>query len=239
MDELIETRITSCVACQATTSNRKYEPSLWIGNRNSQKSVSDNGPPFKSFEIRKYMKEKGNTHRRITPYWPQANGQVERFMGALANSLRKASIENRDWQIACYNFLLSYRTTLHSTTNVAPVDLMFNRIIKTTLTDWTNHVDINTEDLATDHIHKSQRMFNEGTPTRRKNTFKIGDQPLPKTAPLPHFQQRGADIGEEDENNDEEQPSGSSHTNEPTVIPRPRKQYPKRRMRPIEQWRKY
>ncbi|XP_057290843.1 uncharacterized protein K02A2.6-like [Hydractinia symbiolongicarpus] len=199
MDELIETRITNCVACQATTSNRKYEPSLWIANRNSQigflkstnsaaviklfertfslfgypnKLVSDNGPPFKSFEICKYMKEKGITHRRITPYWPQANGQVERFMGPLANSLRKASIENRYWQIACYNFLLSYRTTPHSTTNVAPADMMFNRKIKTTLPDWTNHVDVNTEDLATDHIHKSQRMFNEDTPTRRKTPSK-------------------------------------------------------------------
>ncbi|XP_057305408.1 uncharacterized protein K02A2.6-like [Hydractinia symbiolongicarpus] len=110
------------------------------------KLVSDNGLPFKSFEIRKYMEEKGITHRKITPFLPQANSQVERFMGPLANSLRKASIENRDFQIACYNFLLSYCTTPHSTTNVTPADLMFNCKIKTTLPDWTNHVDVNTED---------------------------------------------------------------------------------------------
>ena len=41
---------------------------------------SDNGPPFTSEEIREYMRENGIDHRRITPLWPQANSEAERFM---------------------------------------------------------------------------------------------------------------------------------------------------------------
>ncbi|XP_028416022.1 uncharacterized protein K02A2.6-like [Dendronephthya gigantea] len=40
---------------------------------------SDNGPPFSGHEFAKYAKEKGFQHRRITPLWPAANGEAERF----------------------------------------------------------------------------------------------------------------------------------------------------------------
>ena len=41
---------------------------------------TDNGPPFISQEWADYMQSKNTKHRRITPRWPQANGEVERFM---------------------------------------------------------------------------------------------------------------------------------------------------------------
>ena len=40
---------------------------------------SDDGPPFTSEEVKKYMEESGINHHRITPLWPQANSEVEAF----------------------------------------------------------------------------------------------------------------------------------------------------------------
>ena len=41
---------------------------------------SDNGPPFNSREFNDFSKHLGFAHRKVTPYWPRANGEVERFM---------------------------------------------------------------------------------------------------------------------------------------------------------------
>lgn len=38
--------------------------------------VTDNGPQFRGAEFSDYMTTHGIQHRRVTPYWPQANGQV-------------------------------------------------------------------------------------------------------------------------------------------------------------------
>ena len=45
-----------------------------------RKIISDNGPPFKSKEIKDYFSKHAIIHQRTTPYWPQANGEIERFM---------------------------------------------------------------------------------------------------------------------------------------------------------------
>jgi transposase InsO family protein len=41
---------------------------------------SDNGPPFQSYKFKQFAEQEGFQHRRVTPYWPQANGCCERFM---------------------------------------------------------------------------------------------------------------------------------------------------------------
>ena len=38
---------------------------------------SDNGPPFNSDDFRNFVRHLGFTHRKVTPLWPQANGEVE------------------------------------------------------------------------------------------------------------------------------------------------------------------
>ena len=39
---------------------------------------TDNGPQFMSAEFQQFLREHGVEHRTIPPYWPQANGEVER-----------------------------------------------------------------------------------------------------------------------------------------------------------------
>ena len=41
---------------------------------------SDNGPPFHRQKFQSYLKNIKMAHRRITPRWPQDNGNVERIM---------------------------------------------------------------------------------------------------------------------------------------------------------------
>ncbi len=40
----------------------------------------DNGQPFNGTKFESYAKHCGFTQRKIIPYWPQANGEAERFM---------------------------------------------------------------------------------------------------------------------------------------------------------------
>merc|ERR1712239_22875 len=52
--------------------------------------ISDNGPPFDSAEIAKFMEVNGIHHRHITPYWPQANSEAESFMKPLLKAIQTA-----------------------------------------------------------------------------------------------------------------------------------------------------
>ena len=44
---------------------------------------SDNGPPFNGSEFKNFADFLGFKHRRITPYWPKANGEAERLVQTL------------------------------------------------------------------------------------------------------------------------------------------------------------
>ena len=41
---------------------------------------SDNGPPFDSFDLKKFAIELGFTHCKVTLLWPEANGEAKRFV---------------------------------------------------------------------------------------------------------------------------------------------------------------
>lgn len=59
---------------------------------------SDNGAPFNSEAFSQYASYIGFTHRKITPYHPRANGEVERLMRTLNKIIRTAIIESKSWQ---------------------------------------------------------------------------------------------------------------------------------------------
>ena len=86
---------------------------------------SDNGPPFTSQEIKKYMNENGIEVHRVTPLWPLANSEAERFIKHLTKVIRSAHVESKTWKIYLYKFLLNYRTMPHSMTGFIPAELLF------------------------------------------------------------------------------------------------------------------
>ena len=93
--------------------------------------VTDNGPQFVAEEFDLYLSEHGIVHRRITPYWPQANSEVERFNRTLEKAIRAANTEGKDWKNELNTFLLNYRATAHCTTGKSPAFLLFGREIRT------------------------------------------------------------------------------------------------------------
>ena len=80
---------------------------------------SDNGPPFNGHAFQEYAEEEGFHHRRVTPGWPEANGDVERFMQRIKNSARIASMEGRPVGDEIRRGVRAYRATAHPTTGKA------------------------------------------------------------------------------------------------------------------------
>ena len=88
---------------------------------------SDNGPPFNSHEFKQFAGYSGFEHRKVTPLWPQANGEVERMMRNLKKLYRTATTEHQSTRQALNKYLRNYRATPHSSTGVAPATLLFGR----------------------------------------------------------------------------------------------------------------
>ena len=69
---------------------------------------SDNGPPFNGMEFKNFAEHLGFHHHKITPLWPRANGEVERFMKTLEKCVRTATVRHKNWKQGLHKFLLQY-----------------------------------------------------------------------------------------------------------------------------------
>ena len=87
--------------------------------------TADNGKQFQSREFRNYALQHGIRIRYVTPYWPSANGKVERFNRTIGKAVQCYHAEGKDWRKHIQQFLLQYRTTPHTITGVAPADILF------------------------------------------------------------------------------------------------------------------
>ena len=95
--------------------------------------VSDNGPQFISDEFAQFMCRNGIRHTRSSPYHPSSNGAVERFVRTFKQTMKAGEKDGLSHHHRLANFLLTYRTTPHSTTQVAPCTLFLGRSIRSRL----------------------------------------------------------------------------------------------------------
>ena len=94
--------------------------------------VTDNGPQFISDEFANFTKANGIKHNiRTAPYHPASNGLAERFVQSLKQSLKTTSNSGHSLNYRVSNYLLSYRSTPHATTGVAPCTLFLKRNLHT------------------------------------------------------------------------------------------------------------
>ena len=130
--------------------------------------ITDNGPPFSSTNIRNYFEIKRIYYQKITPRWPRANGEVERFMQPLSKIIKVAYIERTDWENSVHQFLYSYRNTPHSVTQVPPAELMFSRELHYTNPDISSKTDKNIAEEAkqSDQRIKKNRNANKARHSR-------------------------------------------------------------------------
>ena len=96
---------------------------------------TDNGPPFQSDAFRRFADHLGFHHRKITPLWPQANSEVERFMRTLNRAIKAACASCKNWKKELQSFLRNYRATPHSTTKRSPFEDLYQRPMKVRLPD--------------------------------------------------------------------------------------------------------
>ena len=93
----------------------------------------DNAPQLVSQEMKNYLKDKGIEQNLCTPYFPQANGEVERQNRSLLKAIRTLQVEKADWRKEIDSYLLAYRSTPHTVTGKSPAELMFQRKLRTKL----------------------------------------------------------------------------------------------------------
>ena len=145
---------------------------------------TDNGPPFNSTEIAKFMEQNGIQHDRITPLWPQANSQAESFMKPITKAIKSAYCEQKNWKKEIYRFLLNYRSTPHCSTGYSPAELLFNRKIN-------NKLPQQAPDLSNSRLHsqvvendaKAKAVMKRNADTincSKKSEISIGDVVLVK-----------------------------------------------------------
>ena len=96
--------------------------------------LSDNGPQFTSEEFESFLKLNGIQHCWTSPYFPKANGLVERFHRYLEHSIRAAELDGFLWTEVLPDILQVYRSTPHAGTGMTHAKLMLNREIATKLT---------------------------------------------------------------------------------------------------------
>ena len=105
-------------------------------------------------------------HRKITPLWPAANAQVERFNETLEKNIQISNVEGKNWRSELFVFLMNYRNTPHCSTGVSPASLMIKRHLATSEPRSHNWIS-----LVLQTSFKAHAQMTIGESQRQRNTW--------------------------------------------------------------------
>nr|XP_049462951.1 uncharacterized protein K02A2.6-like [Anopheles coluzzii] len=146
-----------------------------------EKLVSDNGAQFTSDAFKDYCKQSGIEHIKTPPFYPQSNGQAERFVDTMKRALKKIQSEDISTETALDTFLQTYRSTPHPALNQrTPAEVLFNRNIRIPLDlihpTTTTHSEVDQRD---DQQPPAARQFQPGDAVYMKHYSRNAWQWIP------------------------------------------------------------
>ncbi|XP_055604561.1 uncharacterized protein K02A2.6-like [Uranotaenia lowii] len=145
--------------------------------------TADNAPQLSEDceEFSTFCKSYGVKLINTVPYWPQMNGEVERQNRTILKRLQIAQELGQDWRIELQKFLLTYRTSAHSTTGRSPAEMMFGRKIRNKLPKLTASRPNDEETRDRDCIQKEKgREYGDKKRRARVSDISVGDYVLLK-----------------------------------------------------------
>lgn len=143
----------------------------------------DNAKQFVSTEFKEYCSINGIHLNHTSPYWPQANGEVERQNRSLLKRMKIAHAIHDDWKAELDSYLDLYNNTAHTVTGKAPSELLQGRKLRSKLPriDDLETVPPSTDFRDRDIATKVQQKEREDTRRRAKpSSIASGDIVLMK-----------------------------------------------------------
>jgi hypothetical protein len=91
-----------------------------------QAIITDHGSHFRNFMMSELTEKLGVHHENSTPYYPQANSQVEAINKVLITMLRRMiGIHKTTWHTMLFSALWAYLTFVKSTMGFTPFQLVY------------------------------------------------------------------------------------------------------------------
>ena len=140
----------------------------------------DNGPQFISSELESFCQNMGVKLFKVTPLWPQANGEIERLNRCIQKIINISKLADSDWKNDLHEFLLMYRSTAHAVTNLSPAELLFNRKLKDKLPSIREYVEAD-ELRERDFLKKEKgKIYSDYSRRALDHNLNIGESVLIK-----------------------------------------------------------
>ncbi|GFX10764.1 uncharacterized protein K02A2.6 [Trichonephila clavipes] len=125
--------------------------------------VSDNRSQFTSYEFQRFMHKNGVRHKTSAPFKPSSNGQAERYVATLKQSLRAMHKYEGTIQQKLSTFLMQYRKAPNVTTTLSPAMLFLKRDIRTRIDLLLPELKTKIQDkLRRDNFEFRDRKFDVG-----------------------------------------------------------------------------
>lgn len=133
--------------------------------------ISDNGAQFTSEEFSEFVRKNGIKHITSSPYHPSTNGLAERFVRSFKRAMKASEGNGKSPSHRLANFLFSYRTSPHGTTNRTPCSLFLKREIRTKF-------DLLRPDTATTVRERQAAQKKEHDRRAKQKEYHVGDNVL-------------------------------------------------------------
>lgn len=139
----------------------------------------DNAKQFVSTEFEEWCRNRGMHLNHTSPYWPQANGQVERQNRTILKRLQIGHSKTGNWKSEINNFLMMYLSTPHTVTGKTPSELMMGKTIRTKIPQL---VDLETALNRDEIAERDLRLKEKGKETMDKerrameSDIRVGDR---------------------------------------------------------------